>query len=156
MPFPIQYPQVNGHRYTFNSCQFRFNGVLFIGVKSHNYKPSLKGGIVRGTSPMPLGSTVGDAEFTGDVEMLRLEFNQLLLLLGAPVVGYGETRFTITTTLFEFGSPVTLDTCIGCRIEEPDSSNASGTDPTTVKFSYVALAMLHNGAPIVSPRFFGV
>jgi len=152
----IQYPQVNGHRFSFNSCQFRFDGVLYIGIKSLNYKASLKAGLVRGTSPNPIGRTVGDAEYTVDCEMLSLEFEQLKLQLGAPVVGFGETAFTITVTKFEVGSPVVMDTVIGCRIEEADESNASGTDASMVKMTMSAMNLLRNGAPIVTPRFFGL
>lgn len=155
-PILIPYPLVNGHRYSYNSCQFRFNGQLFVGVKSLNYKPSLKGGLVRGTSPNPIGRTVGDAEYTWDCEMLRLEFNNLMSLLGAPVVGYGEVPFIITVTLFEPGAPVTIDSIVSCRIEEADSQNASGTDATMVKMSGSALQMLTNGNPIVTPRNFGL
>lgn len=155
-PVAIQYPLINGHRYSYASSQFRFNGQLYLGIKSLNYKMSLKAGIVRGTSPNPIGRTVGEAEYTGDCEMLRLEYNNLLRQLGAPVVGFGESPFLITVTFFEIGSEVTIDEIVGARIEEPDASNASGTDASSIKFAFSAMRILHNGAPIVSPRNFGL
>lgn len=156
MAFPIQYPQINGHRFSFNSCEFRFNGIIYVGVKSLNYKMALKGGIVRGTGPNPIGRTVGEAEYTGDCEMLRLEFDALILTLGAPVVGFGEAVFSIMATQFEIGSPVVVDEIIGARIEEPEVSHQQGTDGTTVKFTFSAMRMRHNGAEITTRRAFNI
>lgn len=156
MPSSIPYPLVNGHRFSWNSLELRFNGLLFVGVKSLNYKPSLQPGLVRGTSPLPIGRTKGEAEFTGDFEMLRLEWEQLLLSLGAPLRGFGEVSFPITAAYFEVGSPVVLDTVVGARVGEADVSNAQGTDASSVKASFGAMNIFLNGSGITSPVAFAV
>jgi hypothetical protein len=156
MAFSIQYPLVNGHRWSWASLEMTFNGLLYVGVKSLNYKPSLKPGLVRGTGSNPIGRTKGEAEYTGDFEMLRLEFDQLVATLGGAVRGYGEVAFPIVVTRFEVGSPVSIDIIDGVRIDEVDLSNAQGSDASTAKCTFTAMRMLLNGAGITSPAGFAL
>ncbi len=158
MPLVIQYPQINGHRFSFDSLEIRVNGIWFVGIKSLNYKPTLKAGLVRGTNPRPIGRTAGEAEFTWDMEILRLEFELLKTSLGCPPLGFGETSFPIVATFQELGSPVITDVVQDCRIEEADLSNASGSDASTVKLSGTAMGIDLGlfGAGITTPRAAGL
>jgi hypothetical protein len=148
MALLIQYPLVNGHRYSFASIEARFNGIPFIGFSAINYKPSLKAGMVYGSRPQPIGRTRGKVEFTFDFEMYRLEFEVFKATLGAGGIGYGEIAFDTVVQYAELGQPVITDTIVAARIEEVDLSNADGTYPSKVKCSCSALGMLLNGVPI--------
>jgi hypothetical protein len=146
---------INGHRFSWNSGEFRFNGLLMVGVKSLNYKRALKGGLVRGVGPNPIGRTAGEAEYTGDFEILRLEYENLMASLGG--VGVQEVVFPITAKFSEgFGLYMVNDLIPSVRIEEEDFSNAQGTDASMVKCSFSSLNMLINGTTAVAPRGVGL
>jgi hypothetical protein len=151
MALPLQYPLVNGHRYSFASIEAIFNGIPFIGFTAVNYKPSLKAAMVFGSRPQAIGRTRGKAEHTFDFEMYRLEFELFKTSLGAAGLGYGETSFDTVVLYSELFQPVTTDVIVSARIEEVDLSNADGTDPSKVKVTCSAMSILLNGMPIAIP-----
>lgn len=158
---PVNYPLINGHRYSFSSITIDMNGIRQLGFKSINYKASLKPGELRGTSPLPLGRTRGDATFEGDLEMYRAEFDVLLGALGqygsaiggfsagvtlpgvgsfgittGANLGFMEVAFPIIVSYQELSNNMlTTDTLEGVRITDVDMSNSQGTDGSTVKLS---------------------
>ena len=151
MALPIQYPLVNGHRYSFASIEAIFNGIPFIGFSAVNYKASLKAGMVYGSRPQPIGRTRGKAEFTFDFEMYRLEFELFKATLGIAGVGFGESPFDTVVQYWEAFQPVTTDTILSARIEEVDLSNADGSDPSKVKCTCSCMGILLNFVPIAVP-----
>ncbi len=152
MPFNIEYPLVNGHRYSFASVEAQFNGLPILGIKSINYSPELMPGKVYGSAPQKIGRTRGKEDSSADFEMLRLEFENLKETLGNQGVGFGETAFDIVVQFAEIpNSPVVTDTLIGFRITKPDLSNADGTDPSMVKVTGDPMRILLGGVPIATP-----
>lgn len=134
MPFLIEYPLINGHRFSFASVEALFGAAgLIIGLRSINYKATLTPGDVYGTAPQKIGRTRGKNESTSDCEMLRLEFENLKETLGQAGVGYGETAFDIVVQYRELNQPVITDTIIGARITDVDLQNADGTDASACK-----------------------
>lgn len=136
MPYQIEYPLINGHRFSWASIEAQFGDAgLIIGLKSINYSPKLDPGKVYGTAPQKIGRTRGKADETADCEMLRLEFENLKETLGNQGIGYGETAFDIVVQFHEDGGPTLTDTIIGCRITAVDLSNADGTDASMAKLT---------------------
>ncbi len=134
--FQIEYPLINGHRFSWASVEAQFGSVgLIIGIKSINYSPELMPGKVYGTAPQKIGRTRGKEDSSADCEMLRLEFENLKETLGNSGVGYGETAFDIVVQYREEGQPVVTDTLIGNRITKVDLQNADGTDPSCAKLT---------------------
>jgi hypothetical protein len=147
----VAYPLIGGHRYSFASIEANFGGFATIGLTEINYKPSLKGQVLYGTAPQPIGRTRGKAEFPVDFTMYRHEFELLKQGMIGGGVGFGELSIDIIVQYAELGSPVITDSIIAMRIEEPDLSNRDGVDAAMVKCSGNALAILLNGVPIVIP-----
>ncbi len=139
MPYEIQYPLINGHRFSFASIEATFGSAgVIVGIKSINYSTELTPGDVYGTAPQKIGRTRGKANSSSDCEMLRLEFENLRGTLGpgSDGTGYGETSFDITVQYAEDGQPTITDTVIGNRITKVDLSNTDGTDPSACKLTH--------------------
>lgn len=151
MALPIQYPLVNGHRYSFVSIEALFNGIPMIGFTEVNYGPSLKGSLVYGSRPQPIGRTRGKLELKFSFKMYRLEFEILKASLGAAGVGFGETAFDTGIQYAEAGQPIITDSIIAARIEDPDLSNSEGTDASMVNVTCSCMNILLAGVPIVTP-----
>jgi hypothetical protein len=155
MPGPISYPLVNGNRYSFVSIEAVIAGLPVLGISSINYSDKLDPGIVKGTSMNILGMTAGDRTMTCDIEMLRLEWDNLLSSLTAiGLGGYGLAFFDIFVSYSEAtAAALTNDSILGCRITEAAASNQKGTDPTMIKLTIQPTSVLMNGSPIAPPDF---
>lgn len=151
MPFPISYPLVNGHRYSFTSIEFGANGIVTRGVSSIDYGDGLMPGKMRGTGPNVVGRTRGEYDADAEIEMYRLEWENLKATLGVSGVGFGETAFPIQVQYAEANQPVITDTLEGCRVTKVRTGGQEGNDPTKVKISLDLLRVLHNGVPMFTP-----
>lgn len=152
MAIPISYPLVNGHRYSFTSIEYGANGMIMRGVSSIDYGDELTPGKMRGTGPNVMGRTRGEYDADAEIEMYRLEWENLKSTLGNNGVGFGETAFPITVTYGEANQPtVVTDTIEGARVTKVRTGGAEGNDPTKVKLSIDCLRILHNGVPIYTP-----
>jgi hypothetical protein len=155
MPGPISYPLVNGNRYSFVSIEAWIAGIPILGITSINYEDKLDPGIVKGTSMNMLGTTAGDRTSTCDVEMYRLEWDNLMVgLAAAGLGGYGLARFDIMVSYSEaLGLAISKDLILGCRITNAAASNQKGNDPTTIKLTILPTSIEMNGLPIAPPDF---
>lgn len=151
MPIPISYPLINGHRYSFASIEFGANNAILRGVSSIDYGDELTPGKMRGTGPNVIGRTRGEYDGDADIEMYRLEWENLKSTLGQNGVGFGETSFPVTVCYGEVGQPVVTDTLEGCRITKVRTGGSEGSDPTKVKLTIDLTRILHNGVPIYTP-----
>lgn len=154
MPFQIDYPLINGHRYSFASVEAQFNGLPILGIKSINYSPELMPGKVYGSAPQKIGRTRGKEDSSADFEMLRLEFENLKETLGfqANGTGFGESAFDIVVQYAELpNSPVVTDTLIGNRITKVDLQNADGTDASMAKCTIDPMRILLGNMSIATP-----
>lgn len=144
----IPYPLINGQRHSWSSIEIRLNGNIVLGLTEINYSPTLEPGVVRGAGALPIGHTLGNAEYEGDFTILLDEFNALTTALGAAwmtkpfdiVVSYDESASGLSTI---------VDTLGGCRITKVEAgASADSTDPITRKCTVKYLTLLLNG---VSP-----
>lgn len=150
--YPVQYPMINGHRYSWASIEFGFNnGAVMRGIKSIDYSHSLTPAKLTGTGPNPVGRTRGIYEVKATLEMYRVEYENLKATLGQSGVGFGETAFPITVQYADVGQPVITDTLEGVRIVEPQFSGSEGSDPLTVKITLDPMRLLENGLPLYTP-----
>lgn len=153
MGLPIQFPLINGHRYSFASIEALFNEIPMIGFKSLNYSDSLEPGEVYGSRAQLLGATHGKQKATADFEMYRLEWDFLIRTLGIAGVGFGESYFDISVSYAEVNQPVVTDRLVGCRIKKVDASNTDGIDATLAKCELFVTRVLFNRVPIATPFF---
>lgn len=158
-PYPIAYPLINGHRFSFASAEIFLPGnpLPVLGITAVNYSSELMPGKVWGTRSKPLGRTRGKADAKGDMEMLRLEWENLKFFLGVGGVAFGVTAFDIQVVWSELPfSPVITDILVGCRITNDEYSNQEGTDPSKVKLTLDLMGLTTNGiGSIAGSSIFG-
>src|SRR5207247_11077327 len=99
----IPQPLINGVRHEYSSCEFKFNGRIFTGVKFVNYGIELAPSLVYGASPAPLGLTRGVLTPNADFEMLHAELYEGLPARGAV---FGQVTFRVPLTL-SYSGPTT-------------------------------------------------
>jgi hypothetical protein len=150
-----QYPTVNGFRYSFVSAEISTAGLTMRGYKGFNYKDSLEPGMIQGTTPQSLGWTRGIYTAEASFEMYRFEFEvfKQIILAAAPVpgLGLGEIVWQFQVTYGEFGQPVITDTLPSVRLKSPDSTNAQGSDGSTIKVDLAVLEPIKwNGVTLIS------
>lgn len=143
----ISYPLQNGNYHSFSSLELKITsgqaaGQIFVGFKSLNAKDSLTPTKVRGAAAEPIGRTRGDYDAEGDMELYEQQAHQLLQALGQ---GYKEQTFDITYSFAETNLDTITHQLLGCRIQEVDSSNAIGTDASTLKFTLNIMKILFDG-----------
>ncbi len=146
----VNFPIVNGNTFDYSSVEVWVDGRPYRGVKSINYKDSLKGTKVRGTHAQPLGRTRGEYDADGDIEFYRETWNDIRNALGP---GYMERVFDVTVQYQEVPSPIQVDRLRGVRISENNRSNAQGADALTVKLTLDILLPIEDSgiAPINNP-----
>lgn len=146
----VSYAQINGVRHSWSSIEARANGNIILGFTEINYTNTLDPGVVRGAGALPIGHTLGNAEYEGDFSILLEEFNNLVESLGEGwmtvtfdiVVSYDATIGNVAAG----GLSVITDTLRGCRITKVESSNSGGsTDATVRKCTIKPLQILFNG-----------
>lgn len=128
----MEYPLVNGHRYSFSSIEAVVNGKRLLGFTSINYKQSLEPGEARGEHAQRYGTTRGELKADGDAEILKEEGEQLIKELGN---GYMEKRFPVVVTYAEEGGKTRTDTLHNVRIQEVSDGHSSGNEALKIKLT---------------------
>lgn len=150
---PLAVPIVNGRRYDHTSIELAVNGLPIIGrsPKSVAYRESKKIGIVRGFASLPLGTTRGDYEGSGSLEIPKEEFDLFLLgITQGGVNGYLDAKFELSVSYADFLAPLQTDHLNGCQITDIDETHGGGGgDGLTVKCDMFIQAIIRNGkAPL--------
>ena len=152
------FPTINGNYHDYADIELNFNGLVFAGVKSINYKDTLGRSIVRGTSSVGLGLTKGNYEASGDIELYR---NAAWLLMTLP--GWRQVPGVITVTYIASGPlgaptgvipPVIVDLIPGVFLTDAEAANSQGEDALTIKLGLkIPGQILWNGVPsIIEPQ----
>lgn len=135
----LEYPTVNGRRYSWSDVTVYVANIAILGVKSIAYKWTMKPEQVYGTHPAPLGQTTGKLELSGSIELYMDEVNELRDALGD---GFGEAIFRIVVQ-FDNGKRVVQVEINDCRLSDEDYSGSSGAEASAQKFelSYTDLVI---------------
>jgi hypothetical protein len=167
-PPVLQYPLINGHRYSPSSCEFLFQlgtGVMLpiagTGVKSVTYSPGLDPGVLRGLQPHVMGRTRGTQTDEASLELYMLEFETLRLALSPGGIGFMEVPFNLVVSIFEppipgvvgVPPPCLVHTIVGARITKATVNNvATGNEGLSVALDLnVIRVLLGPMAPAVVP-----
>lgn len=144
---------VNANEFDYGSIDFTVGGVPYQGVRSINYKEAVAVASTFGTARHKRGTTGGQSTCSGDFEMYRTDWNRLLQQVGA---GLGLLRLQLQVSYSEPGAlSLSLDTLIGCRIIDIDSSNSEGSEASIVKLGLDISRIAWNGQTLVIPRGLG-
>jgi hypothetical protein len=140
------YPLVNGNAFGWASAEIILGVFRQLGITSINYKRGLKTSIVYGAGSNPIAFTQGQAELSGDFEMLLNQYQLMVQdlgdgwmsrTLGDIVVSYDEPSGDLLTI---------VHTLIGVRVTDVDEGiQSSSTDAAVVKLTYNYLKFLENG-----------
>lgn len=109
-----------------------------------SYDDKTSAGGVSGANGSDYGSTRGKYACTASFSLLKEGSNQLHAILGP---GYTRVRFDIPIVYGSFGSPVTEDKLVGCRITGvADSYSKDGTGSgLVVKYTLFVKQVWRNG-----------
>lgn len=143
-----QQTQINGNRYSYTSISVVLDGVpqpkgVFTSI---SYKATQSPGIVQGNQVTQVGRTSGYGTGTGSFEMLVSELDDFYAELTdngfAPVM---SVDFDIIVSYSVNDIDVRTDTLRGCRIDDIDSPNQQGTDPTKKTNTFTIARVNLNG-----------
>lgn len=137
------YPNINGHEYSFSDIELRWNGNRYTGFRQLNYKHSREVGKAEGSRPEPYGHTRGIyVGCEGTLIVLRKTYNQMVADMGE---GFMEQQFDIDASYgAKFQDPVT-DELRGCTLTDEDFNNERGSDAAYVERAFTGLQLLPNG-----------
>jgi len=139
------YPLINGNAYSWPSAEIIVGTFRQLGITSINYKRSLKTSTVYGAGSNPIAFTQGQAELSGDFEMLLNQYQLMVSdfgdgwmsrTIGDIVVSYDEPSGSLLTI---------VHTRIGVRITDVDeSAQSSSTDAIVAKMTFNYLKFIEN------------
>jgi len=139
----VDFPIVNGNRYSYVSLTAYANGTPYRGIKSLSYKDNLDPAGVYGASVQMSGATRGQYKAEADVEMYLEEWHDFRDALGD---GFMEVQWPLDAQYEEAGRGVHSVQLPAVRISGVDDSHSEGTDGLTVKLKlFVLLPILRDG-----------
>lgn len=143
----MNFPEVNGHLFSFASVELKIRGRTFLGISAIDYSDKLEGALVYGPSPVPLGRTRGKWSGEGTITFYQQQFQELVDFMSD---GWGETPVTITVQCREAGMPLQTDVLADVRFMEGKNSQKEGNEPNTVETTLSLLRPItRNGKRIV-------
>ena len=142
----LAFPLINGRRHGFSSISLKFklgdgNNVPMY-VRSINYSRTRNRGLVRANHPDPIAKTLGENEYSGDLEIYEAELRLLLSQIGP---GYGDAIFDVQVSYGEDGFDIVTDELKGCTLDNIDMSNSQGPDPLVRKIDLKPLKVIMGG-----------
>lgn len=138
----MDFPLINGRRYSFASVILKINGRQVVGVKEVSYNWKIDRAKVRGTNIQPLGMTRGEYDCEGSLTFYKEDYDELIANLGD---GYGEAVFDIAVSYADVGQPTVTDELRGCSLGGAEKSPSQGTDALEVKCDLSITYILENG-----------
>jgi len=141
--------RINGNEYGWSSVEVTAPGAgILDGVTAIDYNDKLEPALTRGTSAIPRGTTRGQWSGAGSIEMLRLDYDRWIAVLGP---GFAEQDLVVNVSYFEALLGVRMDTII-CRLSESAVTLSDSADGAKVKVTlFVTQPILWNGLPRVIP-----
>lgn len=149
----MNYPVINGRRYSWASVAIKLRGQEYTGIKSINYKDSLKPTKVMGVGPFQRGRTKGVYEASGDMELFLQDAAHFRKALAEENASYGLVEFDVLVQFTENDEdPVVEHKVVKCRWAEVDNSNSQGADATTEKASLDVTWIERDGLCLLAPE----
>lgn len=154
---PLQFPLINGVRYSWSSVVVSVGPAQFIGVKSVNFNEKLDPATIHGTGQNILGTTAGMYSADGDIEFYQAESDLLvacLQLSAVPVAGvskggWGNVPVTVAVQYIDDQQPTTTKT-LTVRLVGRTQGGSEGAESLTSKFTMLFLApVISDGSTMV-------
>ncbi len=155
MAFVIEYPQVNGHRFSHESLEISWNGIALIGVDALDFDDELAPGELYGTAPQIIGRTRGKGKASASISMARLEWERVRRTLGVGGQGFGENASNIRITYFEIATEPLVDQIVGVRVSKVSQGSKPGGEALMVKLDLHPMRIQWNGDMIAAAKSIG-
>ena len=112
-------------------------------AKGISYGDKIASMMVRGNSPVPLSSTVGEySADAGNVDLYLSDFYEIQKSLGTK---FYEKRFTVSVSYSVQDGDTFTDTLVGCRFTARPQNHQSGGDALTVQVGLEPQYIKFNG-----------
>lgn len=138
----MDYPMINGLRYSWASARIQFDGQEYVDIKDITYSHTMDRGEVRGAGPQLLGFTRGEYKAEGSVTFLKEGYDELIAAFGD---GYLEKPFNISVSYADVGQPTVTDELVGCRLGKAEKNPSQGTDALEVSCDLHITYLIENG-----------
>ena len=154
MALPVlNYPTINGQRYSFASCRFLTAGLPSVGITSVTFDQDLEPGQVYSILAQKIGRTKGQLKPTASFEMLEAEYMQMIPALceiaGTPGSGWMEAVFDMLIQYSENWSPMHMVFLRGCRIKKETATWKAGSEALFTKVDLDLFYYMRDGqAPL--------
>jgi len=126
---PLQVPLINGAIRSFGHVVLNAAGMDFTGgVLSIDYDRTRERERVYTNNPDPVGDTLGENKYTGEMEVL-FDFAQNFIQTVQQQLGpgYGDQFFTVFVSYTGTNLQPITDVLQGCKIDSMKASNKKGT-----------------------------
>ncbi len=144
----LEYPLINGVRYSWASVKVNVNNTQFLGCKSINFSEKVDPQKIHGTGQNIIGATAGMYDADGDAEFYQQEADTIISSLG---VGWGNRPLTITVQYIDDGQPTVTKT-LTVRFVGRTQGGSESAEAMTSKFTMFFLApVVDNGITMVPP-----
>ncbi len=151
----VDYPSINGRRYSWASVKVNVGARQFLGVKSINYTDKLDPTTIHGTGQNIIGTTAGMYSADGDVEFYQEEGEELIHAIGN---GWGNRALRIQIQFIDDLQPTSTHK-LTVRLIGAGNGGSEGSDALTYKFTMHFLdAIDRNGVrlvPAIQPAALG-
>lgn len=150
-------PTMNSRQLQFASIDFNVRGVLFPWIGEVSYDQNLDPGEARGTSPLPMGVTLGELKANASISVQRIYREQFLNRIEKGVPGFMDKFFPIAVQYKEIGWPQVETDSFIARITGTGHDYSAGNGVLMVKFPlYTPFIILNGHVPFqgmpVSPK----
>lgn len=147
--FPV--PSRNGVQLQFSSIDLALGdrGVFFPWINEISYEQNLEPGEARGTSPYPMGASVGELKATGSLTIQRIYRETLINIVENGTPGFMTKFFPISVAYQEFGWGQVETDSFDARITGTGHEYSAGNNVLMVKLPlYIPFVRLAGHIPI--------
>jgi len=139
---------INGKNFDWQSIEIMTPGGLCVGAQSINYTDSANVEKIYGKGRVIRGRSRGNYEASGNLEMSRPDFDNLVSALGSDYLGSAD--FTITVSGANDGGDSFTDVIVKAVITKQDLTGSQGDKNIPAKIDFDAEKILWNGLePVV-------
>lgn len=142
MATQIQYPLINGYKYSHASAEIQIGDKLYTAITAIDWSETLEPTAMRGTRPEKIARTLGEHDAEGSFSIPLEDFAALTAALGP---GYMGKNFNIVVNYSNEGEQLTKVELIGCRITEHSGGSEEGGDLAIEECSIDIMRIAING-----------
>lgn len=148
MVWPPPGPTANGYQLQHADIALGIAGVYFPWITEVSYDVKLEPGEARGTSPYPMGTTIGEAKFEASISVHRIYREQFFNLVENGAPGFMDRFFPIVASYWHLYASIEEADTFSARITGAGMDSKHGNDVLVTKFPlYTGFISLNGHVP---------